>query len=110
MTIWVAITGALCLRRKDAISLIEKTNAKYANRLTRQTTYLVGSRLDTHKAHLAIRLQIPIISEMQMLEYLSYGEFPEQAQMTLWSYSAEVGTSGLVDQTSNQLSWDRFLG
>jgi hypothetical protein len=103
MKVKVAITGPLSILRKEAAQLINSnTNACFVSRVTHGTSYLVASRMDTVKARSAVALGIPIISENEMMDFIRKRIFPEEAQMTIWSCSVEVGISGLLDSSADR--------
>ena len=78
MTVKVAITGVLSMPRKSAAELIEtRTNARFADSVTYDVNYLVASRFDSNKARKAAKIGVAIISEVDLMNYIQKGEFPE---------------------------------
>lgn len=73
----VAITGALSEPRAQiAIKINSTRNARFVERVFLDTDYLVATRVDTAKARTAAQNGTVILSEQQLAQYLSAGEFP----------------------------------
>jgi hypothetical protein len=73
----VAITGALSEPRAQlAIRINSTTNARFVERVFLDTDYLVATRTDTAKAKAAAQNGTIILSEQQLGQYISAGEFP----------------------------------
>src|ERR1035438_10871848 len=91
MTVKVAITGVLSIPRKSAAELIEtRTNARFADSVTYDVNYLVASRFDSNKARKAAKIGVAIISEVDLMNYIQKGEFPEN-QKPVRSEERRVG-------------------
>jgi hypothetical protein len=74
----VAITGPLSQPRKAVAQLINSTqNATYVDSVTFDTHYLVCAKADSKKAKKAARLGTAVISELELLQYLSDSVFPD---------------------------------
>ena len=62
--------------RHELVALIESgTNARFSERVTYRTNYLVASRFDTHKAKHAAKLGVRIINEQEMMRFIEQGHF-----------------------------------
>lgn len=74
----VAITGTLSMPRSEAVALIKsKTNAEFAERVSYDINYLVAARFDTNKARRAAQIRVTVISEVDMMEFIQQGAFPQ---------------------------------
>jgi len=81
MSVKVSITGTLSMPRKAAVQLIEShTNAQFSRHVTRDVNYLVAARFDTNKAKRAAQIGVTVISEVEMLESIQRGSFPENGK------------------------------
>jgi hypothetical protein len=74
----VAITGTLSVPRKEAAALIDSTsNARFHPDVSYQTNYLVAARFNSGKARKAAQIGVTIITEVELMEYVKAGRFPE---------------------------------
>jgi len=84
----IAITGTLSVSRKEAATLIDSTaNARFHPDVSYQTNYLVTARFDSGKARKAAQIGVTIVSELELMEYVKAGRFPETDAPTRLSHS-----------------------
>lgn len=73
----VAITGTLSEPRAQiAIKINSTRNARFVEGVSLDTDYLVAARMDTTKARAAAQNGTIILTEQQLTNFLSTGEFP----------------------------------
>lgn len=76
-TVYVAITGTLSRPRHEIVELIEsRTNARFCERVTYDTNYLVASRFDTSKARRAAQIGVKVVNEEELMTFVEQGDFP----------------------------------
>jgi hypothetical protein len=73
----VAITGTLGKPRAEIAAMIDATvNARWVEKVHKDTDYLVAARMDTAKARMAAVEGATIITEEELNQYLTAGRFP----------------------------------
>lgn len=78
MAIRVAITGTLSdIKRREAVEMIESAGAEFSSEVNYKTNYLVATRLDSSKAKRARDIKVQVITELEFLEFIEAGEFPD---------------------------------
>ncbi len=78
MAIRIAITGTLSgIKRREAVEMIESVGANFSSEVNYKTNYLVATRLDSGKAKRAREINVQVITELEFLECIEAGEFPE---------------------------------
>jgi hypothetical protein len=95
----VAIIGTLSVPRKEAAALIDSaSNARFHPDVSYQTSYLVAALFNSGKARKAAQIDVTIITEAEMMEYVKAGRFAETSTPTRPPHVSNPGHC-LVRQT-----------